>query len=254
MEAFINQVVDIASNEWVRNVFLAIVLALVTGIVSHLVSKALHSLLNRDTVPLPSSSIIINIVRAVIWVVGASVILDSCFGINPNAVITALGVGGIAVSLGLQDTLSNLIGGIQMTFMKIVQPGDSIEVGGNAGVVQDVTWRHTAIKTKAGELVVIPNSVISKNALTHLPEDTQVKVPFTVTDSARPTDEIAATLAKTAKLAAEKISPVTKDPQVLFSEITECGLKGSITMDIEDANKTGLAADAVVRSVVHETH
>ncbi len=253
MDSFIQQVISIASNEWVRNIFWAIVLAIATGIVSHLAKKALRALLNRDDVPLPSSSILINIARAVIWIIGGSIILDSCFGINPNAVVTALGVGGIAVSLGFQDTLSNLIGGIQMTFMKIVEPGDNIDVGGDVGVVQDVSWRHTTIRTKAGELVVIPNSVISKNALVHLPPATQMKVPFAVTDNARPMDEIADALAKTAKLAAEEVSPVTQDPQVLFSEITEYGFKGSIVMRIEDADKTSAATDAVVRAIAHET-
>ncbi|MFD0702819.1 mechanosensitive ion channel protein MscS [Slackia equolifaciens] len=253
MNELIQQVIAIASNEWVRNIFWAVVLAVATAVVSHLVKKALKALLNRDDVPLPSSSIIINIARAIIWVIGGSIILDSCFGINPNAVITALGVGGIAVSLGFQDTLSNLIGGIQMTFMKIVEPGDNIEVGGDIGVVQDVTWRHTTIRTKAGELVVIPNSVISKNALVKLPPATQLKVPFAVTNSNRSMDEIAEALASTSKAAAEEVSPVTQDPQVFFSEITEYGFKGSIIMRIEDADKTGSVTDAVVRAIAHET-
>lgn len=71
--------------------------------------------------PLPASSLIINIGRGVVWVIGGSIILQSCFGINPNALVTALGVGGVALSLGLQDTLSNLIGGIQMTLMGVVR-------------------------------------------------------------------------------------------------------------------------------------
>ena len=252
MNTFVEQVINFVSNEWVRNIFWAIVLVLATTVVSHIVSKWLHSLLNRDDVPLPSSSIIINIVRAIVWIIGASVILDSCFGINPDAVITALGVGGIAVSLGLQDTLSNLIGGIQMTFMKTVQPGDNIEVSGSTGVVQDVTWRHTTIKTTTGELAVIPNSVISKNALTHLPSTAQLKIPFVVTDNAQPMDEIAAALAETAKLAVEDISSITTDPQVLFSEITESGFKGSITIGIEDSSKAGAATDAVVRAIARK--
>ena len=254
MDTFVEQVIAFISNEWARNIFWAIVIVLATAAVSHIVSKWLRSLLKRDDVPLPSSSIIINIARTILWIIGASVVLDSCFGINPDAVITALGVGGIAVSLGLQDTLSNLIGGIQMTFMKTVQPGDNIEVSGNTGVVQDVTWRHTTIKTTAGELAVIPNSVISKNALTHLPTSTQLKIPFVVTDNTQAMDEIADTLAKTAKLAVEDVSPITKDPQVLFSEITESGFKGSISISIEDSSKAAATTDAVVRAVARKMH
>ena len=129
-------------------------------------SPAAHSSisLDRDSNPLPSSSIIVNIARGVIWATGASIILDACFGVNANALVAALGVGGIAVSLGFQDTLSNLIGGLQVTFMGIVTPGDNIEVGAERGVVQDVTWRHTTIRDAMGQTVIIPNSIISKTA------------------------------------------------------------------------------------------
>ena len=82
--------------------------------------------------------------------------MQSCFGINPNALVTALGVGGVALSLGLQDTLSNLIGGIQMTLMGVVRPGDNIEIGSETGVVTDVGLRHTTIITKLGETVIDP--------------------------------------------------------------------------------------------------
>ncbi|MFR3452353.1 MAG: mechanosensitive ion channel domain-containing protein [Collinsella sp.] len=59
--------------------------------------------------------------------------------------VTGLGVVGIAVSLGFQDTLSNLIGGLTVSVSRTVEPGDNIRMGpsGVTGVVQDVTWRAT---------------------------------------------------------------------------------------------------------------
>ncbi len=253
MDVLIENVQAFISHEWTRDIFWAVVIAVATAALSHVVCRSLNALLNRDDVPLPSSTIIINIVRTVIWVIGASVILDSCFGINPNAVVTALGVGGIAVSLGFQDTLSNLIGGIQMTFMKLVKPGDNIEVSGSSGVVEDVTWRHTAIRTKADKMVVIPNSVISKNALTRLPEDVEVKVPFTVSDGTREADELARALEAAAQGAAAKVCEVTESPQVLFSEVTESGFKGATTLRIRDLAKVDKVADAVARAIARET-
>lgn len=111
--------------------------------------------------------------------------MQSCFGINPNALVTALGVGGVALSLGLQDTLSNLIGGIQMTLMGVVRPGDNIEISSETGVVTDVGLRHTTIITKLGETVIVPNSVISKTSLVQLPPAEQFKVPFCATGRRR---------------------------------------------------------------------
>lgn len=232
------------------------IILIVTAVAARIAARALRKLLERDSNPLPSSSILVNIVRGVIWALGASVLLDACFGINANALVAALGVGGIAVSLGFQDTLSNLIGGLQVTFMGIVAPGDNIEVGSEAGVVQDVTWRHTTIRDAMGQTVIIPNSIISKTALVHLLPANRVAVPFAVPRTSEDgsahsehMDELAGTLAQLSGDAAAAVSPVIDGPRVLFSEISELGIKGKIILQVEDATKTGLAADAVVRAI-----
>ena len=157
-----------ATNPRVQQIFWTVVLGAATIIVARIAARAMRHLLNMDSNPLPSSSIIVNIVRAVIWIVGASIIIDGVYGQSTNAIFTALGVGGIAVSLGFQDTLSNLIGGLQMTLMGIIKPGDNIEIGTEKGVVQDISWRHTTIKDPMGQTVIVPNSVISKTAPVHL--------------------------------------------------------------------------------------
>lgn len=234
----------------------ALVLAAVTGVAARIATRILRRYLNQETNPLPSSSILINIARGVIWAAGISVILDACFGVNANALVAALGVGGIAVSLGFQDTLSNLIGGLQVTFMGIVKPGDNIEVGAERGVVQDVTWRHTTIRDAMGQTVIIPNSIISKTALVHLLPASRVVVPFAVprlgedgSPHAENMDGLADQLTDLALKAAREVSPVIDGPRVLFSEISELGIKGKVVFQVEDAAKTGAAADAVVRAI-----
>ena len=82
-----------------------------------------------------------------------------------------------------------------------------------------------------------------------LPPAEQFKVPFCATGDASKLDEIAAEIADRAKAAAESVSPVTQDPKVIFSEITEYGFRGSIVMRVEDSAATGRAADAVVRAI-----
>lgn len=262
MNDIITQAVHIIQLDWVQKAFWTVLLVLATSLVSRVASRALRHLLNQDSNPLPSSSIIVNIARTTIWVVGASIVLDGIFGINANAIITTLGVGGIAISLGFQDTLSNLIGGLQVTFMGIVKPGDNIEVGAESGVVQDVSWRHTTIRDVLGQTVIIPNSIISKTALVHLLPASRVVVPFAVPHAAGAdgdaptvtcdTDQIATKLGGIALAAANSVCTVVEGPRVLFSEITEFGIKGKIIFVLEDASKTSLAADAVVRAIARE--
>ena len=184
MELF-EPILHFFEQRWVHNIIWAVILAIGTAVAAKVASKTLHHLLNRDDNPLPASSIFINIARAVIWMIGGSFILDNCFGINANALVAALGVGGIAISLGFQDTLSNLIGGMQVTFMGIIKPGDNIEVGGVSGVVQDITWRHTTIEDACGQTIIVPNSNISKNTLVHLMPFGRVAVPVAVKDTSK---------------------------------------------------------------------
>lgn len=257
MDEIGNAILAFLMHPLVHQIFWTVVLGAATIVISRLAAKALRHLLNMDSNPLPTTSIIVNIVRATIWAVGASIILDSVWGQNSNAIITALGVGGIALSLGFQDTLANLIGGLQMTFMGIIKPGDNIEVGSEKGVVQDITWRHTTIKDNLGQIIVVPNSVISTTSLVHLLPANRVAVPFAVpryknaADEKLSMDELADALIGIARAAAEGVSTVIDGPKVFFSEITELGIKGTIVLQIEDATKTSLAADAIVRAIAN---
>ena len=183
--------------------------------------------------------------------IGGSFILDNCFGINANALVAALGVGGIAISLGFQDTLSNLIGGMQVTFMGIIKPGDNIEVGGVSGVVQDITWRHTTIEDACGQTIIVPNSNISKNTLVHLMPFGRVAVPVAVKDTSKwaSLDALADELTSATKAAVLPISGFDKEPYVLFSEIGDFGIKGKIVFIVSDDSTTFTAADACIRAI-----
>lgn len=253
MEDFIAQAGSFATEDWVHKAIAIAIIAVITGIAAHLVTKAIHLVFDRDDNPLPSSSIVLNIGRAAVWVIGGSIILDSCFGVKIDALITALGIGGIAISLGCQDTLANLIGGVQITFMKIIKPGDNIRVGSDTGVVQDIAWRHTTIKNRVSETVIIPNSVISKNALVQLPPSTSLTIWFAVTTSERSMDDVAARLKHLADEAAGRVANVTAEARVLFTEITEYGFKGKILLSIDDPALANAATDAVVRAIAPET-
>lgn len=239
------------AQHWVHSTIWAIVLVIVTAIAAKIATRIIRHILNRDENPLPSSTIFVNIVRTAIWLLGGSIILDNCFGINANAFVAALGVGGIAISLGFQDTLSNLIGGLQVSFTGLVKPGDNIEVGGKTGVVEDVTWRHTTIRDAIGQCIVVPNSVISKNTLVHLLPAGRVVVPVAIADRSKwsDLDALVEELEEAAALAVHALCPLNQEPRAYLTQMTEHGITGSIVFEVYDASKTTLAADACVRAV-----
>ena len=77
----------------------------------------------REGSRLPSTSIFVNIARATVWVIGGISVL-AALGVSIAPLITALGVGGLAVGLALQPTLENVFSGIQVLASSQIEPGD----------------------------------------------------------------------------------------------------------------------------------
>ena len=250
MEQLEHYIQGIVHVDWLTTALAAAVILAVTAIFARLTVRFMRKMLHyNEEKNLPSSSIFVNIARGAVWLLGVCIMLSTCYGVDVSAAITALGIGGIAISLGFQDTLSNLIGGLQVSLLRIIKPGDNIEVGSSTGVVKDITWRHTTIRNGAGEEVLIPNSIISKTALTHLPPTNQVSLAIVVTTEGQHLDEVAEAIERKAGEAAAGIGKVVKQPKLTFSEITAQGYAGSISFSMADSRTTGRAIDAVLRAV-----
>lgn len=249
MQQDVDKLESFVRSDWFITAVSVVVILAITALVSWFVTKFMRKLLQQDNSLLPSSSIFINIARAGVWICGVCVMLATCFNVNVSAAIAALGVGGIAISLGFQDTISNLIGGLQVSLMKIIKPGDNIEVNGETGVVKDVTWRHTTIVNPANEIVIIPNSIIGKNALTKLPPTTLVTIKFVVCSDGSDLDAVAAAIESACDRAAGAITKVTQKPKAIFTEVTEFGFRGKVTFKVSSASKSGEASDAAVRAI-----
>lgn len=114
-----------------------------------------------------SASIFVNITRVVIIALGLLVLLQS-LGVSVTPMLTALGVGGLAVALALQGTLANLFAGIQVLASKKVQPGDFVRLdSGEDGYVVDINWRNTTIRQLAGNIIVVPNARLGDTIVTN---------------------------------------------------------------------------------------
>ncbi|MGM0386284.1 MAG: mechanosensitive ion channel family protein [Actinomycetota bacterium] len=114
-----------------------------------------------------SASIFLNLIRLAVLVIGLLAVL-STLGISITPMLTALGVGGLAVALALQDTLSNLFAGLQIISSRMVRAGDYVELSsGEAGFVEDVNWRYTTIRQLARNMVVVPNATLASTIFTN---------------------------------------------------------------------------------------
>lgn len=164
----------LSSRFWISNVDHLRIIAtscyvLAVVITSVIVSRILVALINRRPIQsdsqFPVTSIMANITRIIVYLIGLIIILQA-FGKSVAPILTALGVGGIAIALALQETLANLFSGLQIIASQKVRIGDYVKLAsGEEGYVTDITWRNTIIRQLSNNIVIIPNTNVSKNIL-----------------------------------------------------------------------------------------
>ncbi len=107
-----------------------------------------------------------------IYALGLLLVINT-LGIPISPLIAGLGLGGVAVALAIQPTLSNLFAGTYVMTEGVVSPGDYIEMeGGVAGYVLEVGWRSTRLRTWGNNLVVVPNARFAETIITNYYEPT----------------------------------------------------------------------------------
>ena len=107
------------------------------------------------------------IVNIAILVIGILIILSQ-LNVKIGPLLGALGIGGLAVALALQDTLSNLFAGIYMMVDRPLTVGDFVKLeSGEEGFVEEIGWRNTKVRMWANNIVVIPNLKLAQSVVTN---------------------------------------------------------------------------------------
>ena len=233
---------------WLDKGVTLVAAVVIAWLVERVVMRLMHKLL--DASDLPSASLFINIGRALIWVLALLSVMRPVFGVDPAGFVAALGVVSIAVSLGMQDTISNIIGGISLMLSKAVQPGDYISVGDVTGEITDVTWRSTTVMMRGGAQEVIPNSVLSKTALTRITPWSvgYCGVPIAVVPGA----DLNAVADECCRVVASELADLL-DPafetDVIFSAFTAYGTQGEVRLHVKTDVVFSTAQDRLARAL-----
>jgi MscS family membrane protein len=98
----------------------------------------------------------------VVMLIIAAVAALALFGLNVKAALTGLGIGGLAIALGAQKTLENLIGGVSLLMDKAVNVGDFCRIGDRIGTVEDIGLRSLKLRTLDQNLLVVPNGALAQ--------------------------------------------------------------------------------------------
>ena len=160
-------------DKWARRGWLVVVIAEVSYLASHLTQVlmawyiqniAARTATDLDQKLLPS---VRRVLPITIYLIGGLVALDT-LNISISPLLAGLGIGGLAVALAVQPTLSNFFAGTYLVTEGMLNEGDFIELeGGPSGYVVDVGWRSTKVRSRYNNLIIIPNSTMVNSIVTN---------------------------------------------------------------------------------------
>ncbi|MGE5894820.1 MAG: mechanosensitive ion channel family protein [bacterium] len=192
-----------------------LVIVSVTFASANLAGKLFRNYVQKMDILVPTTGLAYGLVKGIILVLGFLIML-SVLGVSITPLITALGVGGLAVALALQDTLSNLFSGIHILMEKSVRIGDFVKLEtGQEGYVEDITWRTTRIRMLPNNMVIIPNSKLSQSIVTnyYLPEQRlALLIPVSVSYASDP-QQVERVLVEVAKKAIGEVPGLLGEPE-----------------------------------------
>jgi MscS family membrane protein len=144
--------------------FLAAVLAgCIAWLASRIIDRGFEHAVKRTRERGGGESILVMMQRLtrIVMLIIAFVAAMALFGINVKTTLAGLGIGGLAVALGAQKTLENIVGGVSLLMDKAVHVGDFCEIGGKLGTVEDIGLRSIKLRTLDQNVLVVPNGALA---------------------------------------------------------------------------------------------
>ena len=216
MEAIINWFNSLGAD--VLSKLLPFVLIIVVGfLVIRIVMTIVVKALEKSKLEKAAHSLIKSVLKIVLYALLALIAADS-LGIDVTGVVALASVVSLALSLALQNSLTNLIGGFTLLYTQPFQSGDFVEIAGQSGTVKEIGMAYTKLTTPDNKLVQIPNSsVVSAEIVNYSCTGTRrVDVAVSASYDA-PVDKVLAALKEAAN-----VEYILEDP-AMFAAITGYG-------------------------------
>ena len=168
------------------------------------------------------------ILKAMIFAVGVLAVLSN-LGFNMSTALAGLGIGGLAIGFGAQQTIANLFGGVSVLGDEVFRVGDVCRFGDRTGVVEDIGLRSTRIRTEERTLLAIPNGTVASINLENLSR--RDKILFKTTLGLRPEskpDHVRFVIAEIRRLLYSHPKVETKTVRVRLTDIAGTSLSVEI--------------------------
>lgn len=150
---------NLMENQLLKNVTTA-VLILVLGIfASRIVLKLLKKALEKSKLEKAAHSLITSLANAAMYIL-LGLIVASTLGIDVTSIVALASVLTLALSLALQNMVSNIIGGFTILYTQPFHSGNYVEIAGQSGTVQEINMTYTKLSTPDNKVISIPNSAV----------------------------------------------------------------------------------------------
>jgi len=162
-----------------------------------------------------------------------------------DRVLATTAVGAVVIGFALQDTLGNLFAGLAIQVERPFRVGDWVSIGAMEGSVRDVTWRATKLLTKAGNVVVVPNSVMAKDTITNYSAPTrQMRLQIDVGASYDVPPNVVKSVIADALRDATELS-TAKTPEIVVADFGASAITYHVRFWVEDFDPDDRAQDQV---------
>lgn len=164
------------------------------------------------------------LIRFIIYIVVALIVATQ-LGYNLTGLVAGLGVGGVILTLAAQDTAKNLFGGLMLIIDKPFVVGDWIETKNYEGIVEDITFRSTRVRTWDNSLANIPNGVLSNESIVNWSKMEKRKYKVNIKlDLDTPMQTVKRVISKIYFMLINHQNVINDDTYVKFDEIKEDGI------------------------------
>ena len=168
---------DISVSSLLSAILTFLICLIVIKIITAGVSKALDKSKKLDNT---LRGFITSAVKAVLWVI-AGIIVANALGIDTASLVAVVGIAGLALSLSVQNILSNLFSGLTLLITKPFAAGDFVEVAGKSGIVKTVGLFYTQLDTLDNVAVSIPNGDVTASSVNNYSREPLRRVDRTFT-------------------------------------------------------------------------
>jgi small-conductance mechanosensitive channel len=151
-----------------------------SGAIGFWLARLTRSRAQTDRGSITTLNVVAILMRVVLWALVFLLALQS-FGVDVTALITGLGIAGVAVALAVQNVLGDLLASLSIALDKPFVIGDAIAVDGFQGTVEHIGLKSTRLRSLSGEQIIMSNAELLKARIRNFQRQTERRVAFTLT-------------------------------------------------------------------------